>query len=77
MSPYFVTDKTQEHGGHSLDMFLAPQNVLFEDVFAELQESDMSGKSTLHLRHQMRLRFKPDRKGGTCRNKRTTIQWDE
>jgi len=77
MSPHFVTDETAEHGGYSLDMFLAPHNVLFEDIFAELQASDMTGTSTAHLRHQMRLRFKPERKGGISRKKRTAIQWDE
>lgn len=77
MSQHFLTEESKDQGGHSLDLFLAPQNVSFEDVFAELQASDMSGKSTAHLRHQMRLRFKPERKGGTCRKKRSAIQWDE
>jgi len=76
-SPHFITDETVDHGGHALDMFLAPLNADFGEMFAELEASGQHGWSTASLRHQMRLRFRPDRKGATGSKKRRAIEWDE
>ena len=76
-SPHFVTDGTADEGGHALDLFLAPQNAEFDDVFAELEAGGSEGKSTETLRHQMRLRLRPERKGATGSKKRKAIEWDE
>ena len=89
-SGHFVTDETEEQGGHALDLYLAPQDVSFGILFREftamlLERKQQAAKgdkglktetSTLHLRHQMRLRFKPERKGATGRKKRASIEWD-
>jgi len=61
-------------------MFLAPPHALFDEVFAELEASeadDQSGVSTPMLRHQMRLRLRPERKGASGSKKRRAIEWDE
>jgi len=76
-SPHFVTDGTQDEGGHTLDMFLAPPNAVFDDVFAELEASGSDGKSTQTLHHQMRLCLRPERNGATGSKKRRAIEWDE
>jgi hypothetical protein len=76
-APHFITDETAEHGGHALDMFIAPLKANFDEVFAEFEASGMHGTSTPSLRHQMRLRFRPERKGASGSKKRRAIEWDE
>jgi len=75
VSAHFVSDETEGQGGHALDIFLAPHDVAFDTIFAEFEASD-GGVATASLRHQMRLRLKPDRKGATGRKKRAGIAWD-
>ena len=76
-SPHFITNGTEDEGGHTLDMFLAPQGAVFDDVFAELETGGSEAKSTATLRHQMRLRLRPERKGASGSKKRRAIEWDE
>jgi len=66
-----------DEDGHALDMFLAPPHVVFDDVLAELRASGARGESTQTLRHQMRLRLRPERKGATGGKKRRAIEWHE
>ena len=82
-SAHFVTDETPEQGGHALDLFITPQDVPFDTLFAEFAASlrapgdrGPAGASTEHLRHQMRLRLRPERKGATGRKKRAGIAWN-
>jgi len=76
-TPHFVTDGTVDQGGHALDLFLAPPHAVFDDVLAELGASAARGESTPTLRHQMRLRLRPERKGATGGKKRRAIEWHE
>ena len=57
-------------------MYLAPYNAPFETVIVELDTGVDGAESAGVLRHQMRLRFKPERKGAGGQKKRTAIQWD-
>jgi len=75
VSAHFVSNETEGQGGHALDIFLAPHDVAFDTIFAKFEASD-SGVATASLRHQMRLRIKPNRKGATGRKKCAGIIWD-
>jgi hypothetical protein len=75
-SAHFLTDETALQGGHSLDLYLAPYNAPFETVMAEVDTGVEGAQPAGVLRHQMRLRFKPERKGAGGQKKRTAIQWD-
>jgi len=75
-STHFLTDETALQGGHSLDLYLAAHDVPFVTAFAELDHGVESAAASGVLRHQMRLRFKPERKGVTGQKKRAAIQWD-
>jgi len=76
LSAHFVTDEKAVQGGHSLDLYLALHDAPFDTVFAYFEHGVESAQSPGPLRHQMRLRFRPERKGVTGHKKRTAIQWD-
>jgi len=76
LSAHFVTDEKALQGGHSLDLYLARHDAPFDTVFADFEHGVESAQSPGPLRHQMRLRFRPERKGVTGHKKRTAIQWD-
>ena len=79
-SAHWVTDGAGDAGGHALDLFIVPPHAVFDEVFAELDAGEADGKSgasTATLRHQMRLRLRPERKGASGSKKRRAIEWDE